>query len=47
MFMQKSKDPALKMRLDIVAMHHKERIKRFATLMQYVSLSSDTSAAKF
>ena len=34
------------MRLDIVAMHDKDMIKNFSALMQYVSLSSDTSASK-
>ena len=44
--MHKSKNLTRKVRLDVVAMHNKDRIKNFSTLMQSVSLSSDTSASK-
>ncbi len=44
--MHKSKNLTRKVRLDVVAMHNKDSIKNFSSLMQSVSLSSDTSAAR-
>ena len=44
--MHKSKDMTRKVRIDIVAVYDKDRIKRFSSLMQSVSLSADTSASK-
>ena len=44
--MHKSKNLTRKVRLDVVAMHNKDRIKNFSSLMQSVALSSDTDAAK-
>ena len=44
-FMHKSKDQTRKVRLDIVAMHDKDRVKKFSALMQSVS-SSDTATSK-
>ena len=42
-FMHKSKDQTRKVRLDIVAMHDKDRVKKFSALMQSVSSSAGTS----